>query len=88
MDLTTLQNHLALVNIAIEKLIQGKQLVELKVGSSSFSRQYKYTPSDMKVLTEYRKDLLEQIHALSTTAPTFRSNAVISNFVTKQIRDC
>lgn len=85
-ELEYLQNDLVLCNLAIEKLLSGKQVKELKTGSSSFARQYVFSDINLISLTEYRKDLLQQIHALSATAPVYRTNACIPNIIHKQIQ--
>ena len=87
LTLDQLNRELSLVNSRIEQLIQGKAVTRLKVGSSSFARDYMYEATSLADFQEYRKYLIQEIHDKSVDAtPTFRTNATIPNMVRKQIQ--
>lgn len=75
--------QLATVNAAIEALIQGKRLKELRVGSGSFQRLYTFSEITIESLKEHRDELLAEINALSATTPTFKTNMTIPLIVSK-----
>jgi hypothetical protein len=88
LTLAQLQTELALVNSQIEAILQGKRVDRLRVGSSSFNRDYTFTGVTLTDCQEYRKYLIQEIHDKSVEAPTFRTNATIPNIVRKQIQGC
>ena len=66
------------INVAIQDLILGKRISELKVGSGEFSRWYKFEEVTLEALTAYRTELRSIIAALTPAAvPIFRANACI-----------
>ncbi len=78
------QRQLTQVNIAIETLIQGKSLVELRVGSGNFQRLFRYGDVTLVDLKTYRRELLDQINSLTPNiVPIFRSGACIPLVVRK-----
>ena len=84
MTLSEAQAQLSMVNIAIENLIQHKTINELKLGSSDFSRWYKYGEVSLDGLRAYRRELLDLINTIGPQVkPVFRSNACIPLIVTK-----
>jgi len=78
------QRQLTQVNIAIETLIQGKSLVELRVGSGNFQRLFRYGDVNLGDLKTYRRELLDTINSLTPNiTPIFRQNACIPLIVCK-----
>ena len=84
MTLAEAQSQLTTVNIAIDDLIQGKTITEIKYGNSDFSRWFKYGEVNLENLRAYRRDLLSLIDSLSSNpTPVFRTNACIPIVVIK-----
>lgn len=75
MTLEEAQLALAQTNDAIAKLISGKQLNRLEVGSGSFKRVYEYRDISLDSLKEYRDELLGIIHSFENSSPVFRNNS-------------
>ena len=86
LSIDQLTKELNLVNAQIEQITAGKSVTRLRVGSSSFTRDYSFTGTTLAECVEYRKYLLQEIHNKSTDLPTFRTNATIPNLVHKQIQ--
>ena len=84
MTLAEAQAQLLTVNAAIEQLINGKRVTELKVGSGAFQRAYRYQEITMDSLLALRDELLATIASLSPTAlPTFTTNMSFQHIVRK-----
>jgi hypothetical protein len=84
MTLAEAQTQLTQVNIAIDDLLQGKTIVEIKYGNSDFSRWFKYGEISLDNLRSYRRELLDLIDSLSPDpTPVFRTNACIPIVVLK-----
>jgi hypothetical protein len=78
MTLIEAEAQLVQVNIAIQDIIMGKAISELKVGSGEFSRWYKFQDVTLDNLCSYRTELRNIINALTPSAiPLFRTNACI-----------
>ena len=78
------QRQLTQVNVAIESLILGKSLVELRVGSGNFQRLYRYGEITLEQLKTLRRELLDVINTLvPNITPVFRSGACIPLVVRK-----
>lgn len=85
MSLAEAQSQLTQVNIAIQDLLLGKAISELKVGSGEFSRWYKFQDVTLDNLTAYRTELRALINALTPLAtPVFRTNACIAIITRKE----
>ncbi len=84
MTLAEAQTQLTQVNIAIQDIIAGKRVNELKIGNAEFANWYKFTDITFDNLQTYRRELLVIIdsYAVSIT-PTFRTNACIPLVVRK-----
>ena len=85
MSLAEAESQLTTVNSAIEQLLSGKRINQLRVGSGSFQRLYVYSETTLQDLVAYRNELLGIIDALSDSTPTFRTNAHIPLVVSKEI---
>ncbi|MDF1598157.1 MAG: hypothetical protein P1T08_18995, partial [Acidimicrobiia bacterium] len=68
---------------AIEALIAGKRLTELRVGSGSFQRLYTFSDITLEALKEHRDELLGIIAELEPILPRFKSNMTIPLLVSK-----
>ena len=77
MSLVDYQNDLTNVNAAITRLLEGKAVTELRIGSGATLRYYKYTEITLDSLTALRNELLAKIQTLSSDTPVFRTNASI-----------
>ena len=84
LTLAEAQAELALVNIAIQDVIAGKRVTELKLGNAEFANWYKFTDTPLEDLRAYRQTLLDRIASLSPDAiPVFKANACIPLVVRK-----
>ena len=85
MPIEEIKAQLLTVNTAIQDLILGKRLSQLRVGSSTFSRLYTYSEVMLDELKAHRKELLQALDEIENRLPTFRSHATIPTFHCKQI---
>jgi len=86
MTLAEAELQLTQVNIAIQSLISGTRINELKLGSAEFSRWYKYGDVTLEALTAYRSELQAIIAALVPVPQAiFRTNACIPLVVRKGV---
>ena len=86
MPLTEATTQLATVNAAIQDLVAGKRITELRVGSGSFAQMYKYQEITMDNLRQIRSELLEVINIYnqqSGALPVFAKNMQIPMVVQK-----
>jgi hypothetical protein len=77
------QADLASVNIAIEKLISGRTLLEIKISSAEMSRWSSFGQVSLEGLKAYRRELLDYINSISPAAPVFRSTGCMQVRVEK-----
>lgn len=87
LSLAEAKAQLSTVNTAIADLLANKRINHFEIGSGNQRRVYKYwdSPTLLKELQEYQKELLETINGYSTTTPTFRNNATIPLIVRKDL---
>lgn len=85
MTLAEAQAQLTTVNAAIDQLLSGNRLTQLRVGSGTFQRLYTYQEISLESLTALRNELNSVIDALSPAIPIFRNNATIPLKVSKDI---
>lgn len=86
MDKLQLQLELDQVNLAITEILSGKRLSRLRIGDSSFTRDYTFNPQPLEELTNHRKDLLAAIHALDVEfTPNYNQHSHVRNLVVKRI---
>lgn len=83
--LAELQADLAIVDAAIEQLLLKKSVTRLEVRSGNFGRVYQYQEITLESLLALKRDLQQQIAALTEESPTFRVNATIPLIVNKGI---
>lgn len=75
---------LATINAAIQALLSGKRLVELRVGSAEFARLYRYGEVSLDDLYKERARLEDLLKALCPDPPIFRHYASIPLVVTQR----
>lgn len=83
LPLNEAKSQLQTVNAAIEAIIAGKSIKELRVGSDNFMRMFIYSDTTLQELKDYRAELYQIIDAWEGTTPTFRTNATIPLVSTK-----
>jgi hypothetical protein len=72
------QLQLSTINAAIQDMISGKRITELRIGSGDFQRLYKYQEINIDTLQALRSELRNIINTLTPNVrPVFRSNATI-----------
>ncbi len=79
------ETQLSTVQAAIQALISGKRLTQLRVGSGTFSRLYVFTEITLENLTAHRDELLAIIAVLDEELPVFKKNTTIPLVVGKDI---
>jgi len=79
------ERQLLTVNAAIEALIAGKRLNQLRVGSGTFARLYVFSEITLENLKQHRDELLSVIGGLEDVAPEFTKNMHIPLIVSKEI---
>ena len=77
--------QLITVNTAIENLLSGKNLTQLRIGSGDFARLYTYQEINLETLKEYRAELLQIIADNSPADVTFKTNMHIPMIVRKGV---
>jgi len=77
--------QLTTVNAAIEALIAGKRLTQLRVGSGSFQRLYVFSEITMENLKSHRDELLAIVSSYNSSLPTFATSRTIPLTVGKDI---
>lgn len=88
MTLSEIETALSSVNTAIAQLIAGKRLLELRVGSGNFARNFRYGEVTLDALKEYRDELMQLRNSVLPSSTTqFRSNATIP-LIVKKARSC
>jgi len=85
MTLADAEAALATVNAAIEALISGKRLTQLRVGSGSFARLYAFSDLTLDNLKAHRDELLAIIDVLEGNTPNFKLNMQIPMIVGKDL---
>lgn len=85
MTLEEAKNQLATVQAAIQQLLEGKRLTQLKVGSGNFSRLYEYQELTLENLKNARDELLDVIDTFEGNEPRFKLHSTIPLVVGKDI---
>lgn len=85
MTLVEAEAQLETVNAAIEALISGKRINQLRVGSGTFARLYVFSELTLDNLKQHRDELLAIIDTLEESVPIFRTHATIPLVVSKDI---
>lgn len=84
MTLEEAQLQLTQINTAIENLLQGKRITQLRVGSGTFQRLYTYQEISYEALIQERDKLLTYINSLSTDpTPKFMQYTSIPLYLKK-----
>ena len=87
LSLADAQSQLTTVNAAIQTLISGQRVTQLRVGSGQFVREYKYQEITIESLRQIQSELLADVDyytsLASPTLPNFSSNRTIPMMVRK-----
>jgi hypothetical protein len=82
--LTQVQADLTTVTAALQDLIAGKRITQLRVGSGEFQRHYNYQEITYDVLKSEQADLTQELAALQATPQMqFRTMSNLPLNVTK-----
>jgi hypothetical protein len=82
--LAEVQADLTTVNSALQELISGNRLTQLRIGSGDFARFYQYQEITFENLTLVKNELLQELAILnSEPAITFRKMCNIPLTVVK-----
>lgn len=73
---TEIQSELDTVNAALQELISGKRLTQLRIGSGEFSRLYEYQEITYEVLKQEQANLTAELSTLESTELKFRTSYV------------
>lgn len=79
------QLQLVTVNAAIQSLISGKRISELRIGSGDFQRFLKYQEVTFDELKILQQELIITIDSYAPATAVFRTNAHIPMVVGKDI---
>lgn len=86
-SLADAQAQLLTVQAAIQSLIAGKRVTDLKIGSGQFIRQYTYQEITLDSLRDRQTELLADINywsgLVSNALPNFAGNKTIPMMVRK-----
>lgn len=78
------QAELTTVSAAIQELITGTRLTQLRVGSGDFARLYTHQEVSLENLQEIRQQLLQELAALENTdGIVFRTNSNVRTITRK-----
>jgi hypothetical protein len=84
MTLSEAQLQLTTINAAIQDIISGKRITQLRIGSGDFQRLYHYSEITIESLTTLRSEIRNIINTLTPDVkPVFRTNATIPLVVHK-----
>lgn len=67
--LAEVQADLTTVNSALQELISGNRLTQLRLGSGDFARFYQYQEITFENLTLLKNELLQELAVLSDESP-------------------
>lgn len=87
MNVNEIKVALDTVNTAIAQLLSGQRVLELRVGSGNFFRQFRYGEVTLDSLKEYRAELLQMLQSSEVEAPVYRMYATVPLLV-KKARSC
>jgi hypothetical protein len=85
LPLVEAQAQLVTVNAAIQSIISGKRISELRIGSGDFQRTLRYQEVSFDELKILQQELLITVDAYAPATPVFRTNAHIPMIVGKDI---
>lgn len=77
--------QLITINSAIQQMIDGKRVSELRVGSGGFQRLYRFQEITLDSLKTLQQELLITIDSYAPAVAVFRTNAHIPLVVGKDI---
>jgi len=82
---TEARARLALVQAAIDDILQGTRRKSLKIGTNEFMRAHEFETISYRELKEEESALLDYINTLDnvTVTPTFRQNTHIPLIITR-----
>lgn len=85
---TEVQAELDTVNAALQELIAGKRLTQLRIGSGEFARLYQYQEITFDTIKTEQQDLLMELATLENAQNpiSFRNNSFVPLTVNKFMR--
>lgn len=85
---TEVQAELDTVNAALQELIAGKRLTQLRIGSGEFARLYQYQEITFDTIKTEQQDLLMELATLENAqnSISFRNNSFVPLTVNKFMR--
>lgn len=78
-----IQAELTTINAALQEIIAGNRLTQLRVGSGEFARLYVFAELTYENLVKERDKLNEELSHLQDEEPSFRKYSHIKLVVTK-----
>jgi hypothetical protein len=86
--ITEVQAELDTVNAALQELIAGRRLTQLRIGSGEFARLYQYQELTFDTLKAEQQDLTMELATLESAGSSisFRSNSFVPLTVNKFMR--
>ena len=85
LPLAEAQAQLITVNAAIQNIISGKRIAELRIGSGDFQRTLRYQEVTFDELKILQQELIITIDSYAPATPVFRTNAHIAMVVKKEL---
>jgi hypothetical protein len=79
------RSQLITVNAAIQNIISGKRIAELRIGSGDFQRTLRYQEVTFDELKILQQELLITVDAYAPAVAVFRTNTHIPMIVGKDI---
>jgi len=79
------QAQLVTVNAALQDIISGKRIAELRIGSGDFQRTLRYQEVTFDELKTLQQELMITIDSYASAKPVFRTNAHIPMRVGKEL---
>lgn len=80
-----LQAELVTLNAAIQTMVAGDRLTELRVGSGEFARVYRFSEITLEGLKALRDEAQAELDAVSDVTPNFVSGRAVPLLVGKDI---
>lgn len=86
--ITEVQAELNTVNSALQELISGRRLTQLRIGSGEFARLYQYQELTFDALKQEQQNLLDELAILENASSSlqFRGTSFIPLTVSKFMR--
>ena len=85
LPLAEAQAQLITVNAALQDIISGKRIAELRIGSGDFQRLLRYQEVTFDELKTLQQELMITVDSYAQAKPVFRTNAHIPMVVKKEL---